>query len=112
MKKIGLFLIVVIAFLMTFSIAAQKTELAFWTWRPEDTEKYEKLLASFQKQNSGITVKTIKNWTWSHFRDAEYGEWFGYLHRDGSPALSLKGGKWKGMFHIPRALIECAGMCN
>ncbi|MEN6491627.1 MAG: AGE family epimerase/isomerase [Rectinema sp.] len=54
----------------------------------------------------------IKAWTWNHFRDPEFGEWFGYLHRDGSPALLQKGGKWKGMFHIPRALIECMKMCN
>lgn len=64
------------------------------------------------KQDLLDSFFTIKNWTWSHFRDPEYGEWFGYLHRDGSPALSLKGGKWKGMFHIPRALIEGANMCN
>ncbi|OQB97093.1 MAG: Cellobiose 2-epimerase [Spirochaetes bacterium ADurb.Bin110] len=54
----------------------------------------------------------IQDWTWNHFRDVEFGEWFGYLHRDGSPALLLKGGKWKGMFHIPRALIECMKICN
>jgi N-acylglucosamine 2-epimerase len=56
--------------------------------------------------------ETIKTWTWNHFRDPEYGEWFGYLHRDGSPSIFQKGGKWKGMFHIPRALIECMKMCN
>ncbi|HBK58359.1 MAG TPA: N-acylglucosamine 2-epimerase [Spirochaetaceae bacterium] len=56
--------------------------------------------------------ETIKSWTWDHFRDPEYGEWFGYLHRDGTPSLLQKGGKWKGMFHIPRALIECMKMCN
>jgi len=66
MKKVGLFLIIVIALLMTFPVAAQKTELTFWTWRPEDTEKYEKLLASFEKQNPGITVKI------SAFKNTEY----------------------------------------
>ncbi len=55
---------------------------------------------------------TIKKWTWEHFRDPEFGEWFGYLHRDGSPSLLLKAGKWKGMFHIPRALIECMRMLS
>ncbi|MCX7027230.1 MAG: AGE family epimerase/isomerase [Spirochaetes bacterium] len=52
--------------------------------------------------------RRIKDWTWGHFRDPEYGEWYGYLDRRGEPALSLKGGKWKGMFHIPRALMYCA----
>ena len=54
----------------------------------------------------------VKNWSWNHFRDPDFGEWFGYLHQDGTPALLSKGGKWKGMFHIPRALIECIKMCS
>jgi len=40
------------------------------------------------------------------FRDPEYGEWFGYLNRRGEVLLSLKGGKWKGCFHIPRSLYQ------
>lgn len=47
-------------------------------------------------------------WTKSHFSDPEFGEWYGYLDRRGDPALTLKGGKWKGMFHTPRALLVCA----
>jgi len=54
----------------------------------------------------------IKAWTWDHFRDPDYGEWYGYLDRRGEPALSLKGGKWKGMFHIPRALMYLADICG
>jgi len=50
----------------------------------------------------------IKDWSWSNFRDPSYGEWFGYLDRQGQVANSLKGGKWKGMFHIPRALLICS----
>lgn len=45
-------------------------------------------------------------YTWNHFRDNEYGEWFGYLNRQGEVLLPLKGGKWKGCFHIPRALYQ------
>lgn len=48
----------------------------------------------------------VHNYTWSHFRDPEYGEWFGYLNRRGEVLLPLKGGKWKGCFHIPRALYQ------
>ena len=33
-------------------------------------------------------------------------EWFGYLNRDGSRLLDLKGGKWKGCFHVPRGLYK------
>ncbi|HET7838708.1 MAG TPA: AGE family epimerase/isomerase, partial [Rectinemataceae bacterium] len=50
----------------------------------------------------------IHDWTWSHFPDREHGEWYGYLDRRGEVAQSLKGGKWKGFFHLPRALMECS----
>ncbi|MEN6372731.1 MAG: AGE family epimerase/isomerase [Armatimonadota bacterium] len=49
--------------------------------------------------------KKVHDYAWQRFPDAEYGEWFGYLNRQGEPHLSLKGGKWKGCFHLPRALM-------
>ena len=49
----------------------------------------------------------VHDYTWTHFTDAEYGEWFGYLDRRGEVLLNLKGGKWKGCFHVPRALYLC-----
>lgn len=49
----------------------------------------------------------LHHYTWNNFRDAEKGgEWFGYLNRQAQPLLTLKGGKWKGCFHIPRALYQ------
>ncbi|MDR0668245.1 MAG: AGE family epimerase/isomerase [Prevotellaceae bacterium] len=49
----------------------------------------------------------LHDYTWSHFKDPDYPEWFGYLNRRGEPLLELKGGKWKGCFHIPRGLYQC-----
>ena len=49
----------------------------------------------------------VHEYTWSHYPDPEYGEWFGYLNRRGEVLLPLKGGKWKGCFHVPRALFMC-----
>lgn len=49
----------------------------------------------------------IHEYTWTHFKDPENGEWFGYLNRQGEVLLSLKGGKWKGCFHVPRGLYQC-----
>ncbi len=46
----------------------------------------------------------IDQWAWKHFRDKEYGEWYGYLGQQGKPSLYLKGGKWKSFFHLPRCL--------
>ncbi|MCU0326446.1 MAG: AGE family epimerase/isomerase [Spirosomaceae bacterium] len=48
----------------------------------------------------------VHDWTWKHFPDPKYGEWFGYLSRNGEPLLTLKGGKWKGCYHIPRGLYQ------
>lgn len=50
----------------------------------------------------------VHDYTWSHFKDQEYAEWFGYLNRRGEVLLPLKGGKWKGCFHVPRALYQVA----
>ena len=47
----------------------------------------------------------------AHFVDPEYGEWYGYLRRDGLPTQpSTKGSTFKGPFHLPRALIMCDAM--
>jgi N-acylglucosamine 2-epimerase len=48
----------------------------------------------------------VHAYTWTHFKDQQYGEWFGYLNRRGEVLLPLKGGKWKGCFHIPRSLYQ------
>jgi N-acylglucosamine 2-epimerase len=49
----------------------------------------------------------LHDYTWEHFADKEHGEWFGYLNRQGEVLLNLKGGKWKGCFHVPRAMYLC-----
>jgi len=49
----------------------------------------------------------VHDYTWTRFPDPHYGEWFGYLNRQGEPLLTLKGGKWKGCYHVPRALYQC-----
>lgn len=49
----------------------------------------------------------VHEYTWSHFKDTEHPEWFGYLNRQGEVLLSLKGGKWKGCFHVPRGMYQC-----
>lgn len=51
--------------------------------------------------------KKVHEYAWSHFSDPKNGEWFGYLNRQGDVLLDLKGGKWKGCFHVPRAMFQC-----
>ena len=56
--------------------------------------------------------KQISDWTYAHFPDKECGEWFGYLHRDGTPAQMAKGNLFKGPFHIPRMMIKGYTLCK
>ena len=50
--------------------------------------------------------KKLHEYMWKNFKDSEYPEWFGYLNRRGEVLLPLKGGKWKGCFHVPRGLYQ------
>lgn len=48
----------------------------------------------------------LHEYMWARFKDKEYPEWYGYLDRRGDVLLPLKGGKWKGCFHVPRGLYQ------
>ena len=54
----------------------------------------------------------ISEWTYAHFPDADYGEWYGYLHRDGTVAQPAKGNLYKGPFHVPRMMIKGYMLCQ
>jgi N-acylglucosamine 2-epimerase len=49
----------------------------------------------------------VHDWSYKHFPDPEYGEWYGYLHRDGRISVTLKGNLWKSFFHHPRMQWYC-----
>ena len=50
----------------------------------------------------------VVEYTFEHFADKEYGEWFGYLRRDGLPTEPpCKGHTYKGPFHVLRMLAKC-----
>jgi N-acylglucosamine 2-epimerase len=46
-------------------------------------------------------------YAYAYFHDHEHGEWFGYLHRDGTIAQPAKGNLFKGPFHLPRQEWYC-----
>ena len=79
-----------------------------WWVHVEALVALAKAYALTGNEQCAVWFERIHNYTWKHFRDDEYGEWFGYLNRRGEVLLSLKGGKWKGCFHIPRALYQVA----
>lgn len=56
--------------------------------------------------------RKANEWAYAHFPDAKFGEWYGYLHRDGTVAQPAKGNIFKGPFHVPRMMIRSHMLCN
>jgi N-acylglucosamine 2-epimerase len=78
-------------------------------WWPHNEAIYATLLAyhlTGHKRYIDWHTK-VHDWAYAHFPDHEHGEWYGYLHRDGSVSSTLKGNMWKGPFHLPRMQLNC-----
>lgn len=83
-------------------------------WWPQ-TEAIIATLYAYEATGEGRFLhmhQQISDWTYAHFPDAEYGEWYGYLHRDGTVAQPAKGNIFKGPFHIPRMMIKGFMLCR
>ena len=78
-------------------------------WWPHNEALYALLLAySLTKEEKYERwFETMHAWVEDHFPDKEYGEWFGYLRRDGSVSIDMKATGWKGPFHLPRQQLNC-----
>ena len=48
--------------------------------------------------------EALRDWCFARYPDPEYGEWYGYMHYDGTLANTLTGNVSKGPFHLPRML--------
>ena len=87
-------------------------DMKFW-WPQTET-----MIASLYAYRATGDLKYIKmhqmatEWTLAHFPDPEFGEWYGYLHRDGTVAQPAKGNIFKGPFHIPRMLVCSYILCQ
>lgn len=78
-----------------------------WWVHLETLVALAKTFAYNQNPKAKYWFEKVHDYTWNHFRDKKNGgEWYGYLNRRGEVLLHLKGGKWKGCFHVPRALLE------
>ncbi len=49
--------------------------------------------------------RAAHEYVFARFPDREMGEWYGYLHADGTPITDLKGDEAKGPYHLPRCFI-------
>ena len=54
-----------------------------------------------------LSITTVKADSPLSIEGKEYGEWYGYLHRDGTVSHTQKGSLWKGPYHLPRCLMLC-----
>ena len=76
-------------------------------WWPHTEAIYALVLAySLTGENKWLDwLQRVHQYSFSHFVDHEYGEWYGYCDRTGHPTNTCKGGNYKGFFHVPRALL-------
>ena len=83
-------------------------------WWPHNEVIIATLLAYTMTGNEKYAKwhKMIHDYSYSKFHDKENGEWFGYLHRDGSVAQTAKGNLYKGPFHLPRQEWYCLQLLN
>lgn len=83
-------------------------------WWPHTEAMYATLLAYSLtgEERWRSWFESVADYTLDRFPDPDGLEWFGYLHRDGSVANTLKGSMWKGPFHIPRALAKCISVID
>jgi N-acylglucosamine 2-epimerase len=83
-------------------------------WWPHNEVIIATLLAFLMTGESKYAEwhKLVHDYSYSHFADRENGEWFGYLHRDGTIAQTAKGNLYKGPFHLPRQEWYCMQLLN
>ena len=73
----------------------------------------QEITIKFEEEDKYLKMhQQISEWTYTHFPDKEYGEWYGYLHRDGTVAQPAKGNLFKGPFHIPRMMTKGYMLCE
>ena len=83
-------------------------------WWPQ-TEAIIANLYAYKLTGNELYLKRhrqVSEWAYEHFPDHEFGEWYGYLHRDGTVAQPAKGNLFKGPFHIPRMMVKGYQLCQ
>ena len=78
-------------------------------WWPHNEAIIATLLAHLMtgEERYAKMHRQVHEYSYSRFHDPQYGEWFGYLHRDGTLAQTAKGNLFKGAFHVPRQEWYC-----
>lgn len=88
-------------------LPCQQYEWDMKLWWPHTEAIYATLLAYHLTGDDKWARwhEKVHDYSFSHFSDTEFGEWYGYLHRDGTVSHRLKGNLWKGPYHLSRMLL-------
>ncbi|GAC1312105.1 MAG: AGE family epimerase/isomerase [Mucilaginibacter sp.] len=83
-------------------------------WWPHNETIIATLLAYMLTGNKKYAEwhRLVHEYAYNKFHDKNHGEWFGYLHRDGTIAQTAKGNLFKGPFHLPRQEWYCMQLLN
>ncbi len=84
--------------------AALEWDMKIWWPQCEAMIANRLAYAEFGDRKYLDNFNALKEYVFSRYPDSEYGEWFAYMHYDGTRANDLKGNVSKGPFHLPRML--------
>ena len=89
-------------------VEAYEHDMKLWWPHNEATIASLMLYLETRDEKYKKIFDTVVDYEFTHFSDSEYGEWFGYLRRDGKPTEPpCKGHTYKGPFHVMRMLAKC-----
>lgn len=89
-------------------VEAYEHDMKLWWVHNETMIAALKLYKATKKEEYFDIFKEISDYSYENFSDPEYGEWYGYLRRDGMPTEPpCKGHTYKGPFHVLRMLATC-----
>lgn len=89
-------------------VEAYEHDMKLW-WPHNETIIASLMFYNYTKDKKYKEIfDKVCDYAFKHFSDKEYGEWFGYLRRDGLPTEPpCKGHTYKGPFHVMRMLAKC-----
>ena len=91
-------------------VEAYEHDMKLWWPHNEAMIASLMLYKTFGEEKYKEWFEKVTDYAFTHFSDREYGEWFGYLRRDGVPTQPpCKGHTYKGAFHVMRMLAK---VCN
>ncbi len=94
--------------LLGMPVEAYEHDMKLWWPHNEAIIASLKLYKYTGNQKYFEIFERLTDYAFAHFSDSEFGEWYGYLRRDGVPTQPpCKGHTYKGPFHVMRMLAKC-----